>query len=378
MRLAVVTETFPPEINGVSLTIGQLVSRLSARGHDVQVICPHQDGFQQQDDVSDGLFLTKGYPIPFYPGLKFGAPEIGRLKRFWQEQRPDVVQIVTEGPLGWAAIRAARALEIPMVSDYHTHFDAYSAHYGFSIVKPILFRYLKWFHNQTETTLVPTTQLLNTLQQQGYDHLHVVGRGIDTQKFGPQHRSASLRSQWDASELVLLYVGRIAPEKNIDLAVSAYHHIKEAIPGTKFVLVGDGPARARLQQQFPSLIFTGSLTGPQLSQHYASADMFLFPSMTDTFGNVVLEAMSSGLPVVAYDGAAARELVQPGINGFLAPFGDDKAYLAQAVLAAKQLFQLPAMGASARLAAEKCEWESVVNDLEQILCDVAIGKECHA
>jgi glycosyltransferase involved in cell wall biosynthesis len=256
LRVAVVTETYPPEVNGVSVTAARFVDGLRARGHEIQLIRPRQaqDAEKQLNEV-----LVRGLSIPSYPALKMGLPARRTLEQLWTLRRPDVVQIVTEGPLGWSALRAAEKLKLPAVSDFRTNFHAYSAHYGVGWLKKPIAAYLRKFHNRTLFTFVPTDALRQELAAIGFRGLRVIARGVDTRLFDPARRSDALRAQWGAgpADPVLLHVGRLAAEKNLPCLAAAYAAAKARVPATKLVLVGDGPERRALQARFPEAVFAG-------------------------------------------------------------------------------------------------------------------------
>ena len=321
MNIAVVTETYPPDINGVAHTLSKIVDGLQRNGHVLWLIRPkHQasDTATRTDRYQE--ILVKGLPIPFYKQLRMGLPAKRELTRLWSRQRPDIVHIATEGPLGWSALQVAKKLKLPVSTDFRTNFHAYSQHYGIGWLSGAIMAYLKKFHNAAQATMVPTSQLQGELDKVGFKHLSVVPRGVDTDIFSPDHRNDALRTSWgaDSATRVLLYVGRLAPEKNLKLVIQTYNNLKRSHPDIKLVLVGDGPMRAGLEKDNPEVIFAGFQTGPSLAQHYASADIFLFASQTETFGNVTLEAMASRLAIVAFHHAAAGELIQSGVNGMLA------------------------------------------------------------
>jgi len=338
LRIALVTETYPPEVNGVAMTLGRLAGGLVARGHHLQVVRPRQNNEAMGKAVA-GELLTPGLPIPRYPELRFGLPARGRLWRAWRERRPDVVHIATEGPLGYAALAAARRLDLPLISSFHTNFHSYSRHYGIGWLRRGIEAYLRWFHNRTAATLVPTAALAAELADQGYHGVQVLARGVDTELFHPARRSHALRARWGAAGRgpVCLVVSRLAPEKNLDLAFAAFAAIRSRRPDARMVCVGAGPQAEALARRHPDVVFCGMRTGEDLAAHYASADLFLFPSLTETFGNVVSEALASGLPVVAYDRAAAGELVENGRNGLLAAPGNVPAFLAASAKLARDL-----------------------------------------
>jgi glycosyltransferase involved in cell wall biosynthesis len=369
LRVAVVSETYPPEVNGVAATIARVVDGLRDRGHELQLVRPRQGrGDEALQDQGFAEVLMRGLPIPRYPQLKMGLPSRQQLLRLWASQRPDVVHIVTEGPLGWSALQAASHLKLPVVSDFRTNFHAYSRHYGVAWLRTPIMAYLRKFHNRTSCTMVPTEGLRAELQAAGFRGLRVVSRGVDTRQFDPSRRSVALRASWGArpTDLVVLCVGRLAAEKNLDVLLRAFESLKAEDPSARLVLVGDGPERAALQQRCPEAHFAGLRRGDDLAAHYASADLFLFPSVTETFGNVVPEAMASGLPVVGFDYAAARQMVRHGDNGLLVAYDDGEAFRAAAQRLAGQLGWVRAMGAQARVTACGLEWGRIIQQVEQV------------
>jgi len=379
LRIAVVTETYAPEINGVALSAARFVEGLRRREHEIQLVRPRQD--QDRSDRAGGMqgalsrdVLTLGVPIPRYPGLRMGLPATRALVRLWGCNRPDVVHVLTEGPLGWSAVSAARKLKLPVISDFRTNFHSYSRHYGIGWLGQPILAYLRKFHNRTLWTLVPTETLRAELAALGFRNLRVVARGVDTALFDPARRSETLRAKWGVgpADPVLLHVGRIAAEKNLTALVSAYAAARAQAPRSRLVLVGDGPARTEVQARCPDAIFAGTRRGEDLAAHYASADVFLFPSLTETYGNVTLEALASGLAVVAFDYAAAAEIIRHGDNGLLAPMADAGAFAALAASAVSDLARARLMGVRARESALKLGWDLVVRQLETLL-EVAAG-----
>lgn len=370
MRISVVTETYPPEINGVAMTISRMIAGLQAREHQVQLIRPRQDVLEQPArEPAFEEVLQRGLAIPRYASLKLGLPARQALLRLWALRRPDIVHVVTEGPLGWSALAAASKLRIPCSSDFHTNFHAYSRHYGVRWLKKPIIAYLRRFHNEANCTLVPTQAMLEELAAHGYENLRVVARGVDTRLFNPDKRSPDLRGQWgaEARDPVALYVGRIAPEKNMPVVLQAYHRMRSACPRAQLVIVGDGPDRRALQRDHPEVRFAGMRTGEDLATHYASADVFLFPSVTETFGNVTVEAMASGLAVIAFDYAAAHEHIRHGVNGLCADTGNAGQFAALARDLASDAERIAALGRQARETAARIDWETVHDEFERVL-----------
>ena len=372
LSIALVTETYVPEVNGVAITIGRMVHGLLKRGHRIHMIRPRQG---KQDAAKDeGTYaetLVSGMPIPGYPELKSGLPAKNLLLKLWRKQRPDVVHIATEGPLGWSALSAARKLNIPVSTDFHTNFHNYTQHYGIGLLKKPIAAYLRHFHNKAACTLVPTASLQQQLEHEGYRNVLVVSRGVDTELFHPAKRDRELRAAWNADEDTpgVMLVSRIAPEKNLQVVIRAFDKIRKLNPLARLVIVGDGPARAELQKQHPHVIFAGMQTGKALARHYASGDIFLYPSLTETYGNVTVEAMASGLATVAYDYAAAQQHIRHDINGLLATYADSDAFIAEARTLANDLPRVRRLGAAARATVESLTWEHIMGQMEAVLLD---------
>jgi glycosyltransferase involved in cell wall biosynthesis len=371
MRVAVVTETYPPEINGVANTMRQLVHGLSGCGHRVLLVRPRQAA-DRRNRRPWGHFLVPGLPIPGYRGLRFGLPVYGRLRALWSRLRPDVVYVATQGPLGHAALNAALRGSIPVVTGFHTQFHQYSRHYGLGLLMRPIVATLKSFHNRSDATLVPTNSLRRQLHEAGFRNVHVFSRGVDTTLFDPARRSEALREAWGCApnDLVALYVGRIAAEKNIHLALACMNALTSSFGNVRCVLVGDGPERVRLARNHPNCRFVGAKVGEELAAHYASGDLFLFPSLTETFGNVVTEAMASGLVVSAFDYAAAHEHIRHGSNGLLAACGHDDAFVGGVLEAVANPQALQRMRLEARRTAESLRWSRVIVGVENRLREV--------
>ena len=369
LRVAMVTETYPPEINGVALTVEKLARGMQDRHHTVQVIRPRQSQDEwQENPLTGSAILTRGLPIPRYPQLKLGLPAKRMLQEIWSKQRPDLVHIATEGPLGWSALKVAKKLQVPVCTDFRTNFHGYSSHYRVGWLQRPIMAYLKKFHNLADCTTVPTESLKAELQQDGFKRLVVVPRGIDMSRFHPANRNAQLRQHWDAqdNDTVLLYVGRVAPEKNLELLASTFEKVKAIVPRVQCVVVGDGPSLASLRAKLPWVHFAGAQKGEALTQHYASADVFVFPSLTETFGNVVPEAMASGLATVCFDYAAGQQLIQHGSNGLLCNTQDPEAFTRTTLEAVLNNHLRDQIRAETRSSPALQDWNDIILKVEQL------------
>jgi glycosyltransferase involved in cell wall biosynthesis len=345
---------------------------LSHRNHDVQLIRPRQAKIDEGvRDSNLEEVLMRGMPIPRYPELKLGLPSKKTLVKAWTLRRPDVVHIATEGPLGWSALQAAKVLKLPVTSDFRTNFQSYSKHYGVGWLRKPIVAYLRKFHNATACTMVPTRELQRTLSDNGFLNLKVVSRGVDTQLFNSNKRDQQLRESWGATvqTKVLISVGRMAPEKNLEQVLKVFDSLKYLGNQIKLVMVGDGPLKEQFKQRYPEIIFPGMLSQSNLANYYASSDLFVFPSQTETFGNVTLEALASGIPVLAFDCAAARDWVQTDVNGWLVPESQPENFVAKAIEIFKSETLLDDVTNSTRQQIVHLDWDQIAEQVESVFWD---------
>ena len=279
------------------------------------------------------------------------------------------MHVATEGPLGWTAVTAANKLRIPVTSDFHTNFDHYSSHYGIGWLRQPVAAYLRRFHNRTAATYVPTAELAGSLGAQGYERVEVISRGVDTALYSPTRRSAALRRQWgvEPDGLAVISVGRLAPEKNLGLTLRAFAAIRRQRPDARMIVVGDGPMREAIVRAHPDVVLAGMRHGEDLAAHYASADLFLFPSLTETFGNVTLEAMASGVCPVAYDYAAAAEVIRDLGNGAAVRCSDEDGFIERAIQLGLADELRAELARAARRTAETIDWEHVNDSFAEAL-----------
>lgn len=289
MRIALATDAWSPQVNGVVRTWTRVIAELEARGHEVRVIHP-------------GLFRTVA--APRYPEIRLALLPVRRLARALREFQPEALHIATEGPIGMAARAWCRRRSLPFTTSYHTHFPHYLKAY-FGLPPALTWRFVRWFHGGAVRTLAPTRGVTEELRTRGVTGATEWCRGVDTTLFRPV---APART--DLPRPVFVYAGRVAVEKNIGAFLEC------PLPGSKLV-IGDGPARAALERRHPGVHWAGYRFGEELAAHYACGDVFVFPSRTDTFGIVILEANACGLPVAAYPVTGPIDVVVPGVSGAL-------------------------------------------------------------
>ena len=376
MKLAIVTETFPPEINGVAMTFGVIARELGRRNHTVTVYRPWRPGLPDETDHPEFCEVPlPGLPVPGYPLLRFGLPATRRLMKRWRADSPDLVHIATEGPLGASAVTAARALRLPVTSSFHTNFHAYAGHYGLAPLRRLALAWLRHVHNRTLRTFAPTEELCRELAALGFTRLGVLSRGVDLRRFSPAHRSSALRASWGApaDEPVVIHVGRMAAEKNYQLLFRAYDAMRAANPRLRFILAGEGPLKPRLQREHRDCIFAGIFTREEIGRYYASADIYIHASLTETFGNVLTEAMASGLAVASFDYAAGRQFVRHGENGLAAPCNQPESLVAAATELARNAALRIRLRAAAATALSAQSWDQIIQRFEAELMTAALA-----
>jgi phosphatidylinositol alpha 1,6-mannosyltransferase len=360
LRLALFTETFLPKVDGVVNTLCHLLDYLAARGHRAIVFAPEGS---PPEYAGMPVISLPCCPFPFYPELKLGLPFLDVSSQI-DHFRPDLIHVLNPFSLGLVGMKQARRLGVPLVASYHTDIPGFLERWGFDLLVEPLWAYLLWLHGQADLNLCPSEATRAELAARHFPRLKVWSRGVDATRFHPARRSAAWRhrlSQGHPDAPLLLYVGRLSPEKRVDWLQS----VLTDLPEVRLALVGDGPARPTLERLFDRsrVVFTGYLRGDDLANAYAAADIFVFPAANETFGNVVLEAMASGLPVVAARSGGPLDSVVEGETGLLfAP--QDNAALRAAV---RQMVHNPTLasqlGRAGRARAERLTWSGVLDRL---------------
>jgi glycosyltransferase involved in cell wall biosynthesis len=360
MKIALFTETFLPKIDGIVTRLCHTVKHLQRSGDRVLIFSPAGGLTEYQGAEICGI---EGFPLPLYPELKLAIPTPTIGEKLEQLQ-PDIIHVANPAVLGLGGLFYAKKLNIPLVASYHTHLPQYLHHYGLGMLEGLLWELLKSGHNQADLNLCTSTAMVEELRNHGIERVDLWQRGVDTELFQPAYANLEMRnylSQGKPDSRILLYVGRLGVEKEID----RIKPILEAIPNACLALVGDGPNRQTLEQHFANTPthFVGYLRGQELASAYASADAFIFPSRTETLGLVLLEAMAAGTPVVAANSGGIPDIVTNGINGHLFDPADEKGAITATQKLLAQSEEREALRQNARAEAERWGWSAATQQL---------------
>jgi phosphatidylinositol alpha 1,6-mannosyltransferase len=370
MRVLYCTDTYPPQVNGVSVVTALSVAGLSARGWECAVVAPRYPASMRSTFSADGDGGTMererttlaSIPMPGYAETRLCAPDYPAVARAVRRFAPDLVHAETEFMAGRLGQIAAARAGIPIVTSYHTDFAKYTAAYGVPRLERIVSRYISRFHRRALRTYTPSAPAREYLHSIGVQNVEVWGRGVDTQAFAPSRRSSALRNSLGADrKFVFLYAGRLAAEKGVDVILRAFAAARAALPASSvhLVIAGGGPLEGAIRASASAdMSFLGYLDRARLlPELYASCDAFLFSSTTETLGLVVLEAMASGLPVIATPAGGVADHLRDEENGLAFPPHDAAAMAAQMVRLAQDRALATRLGASARHTAEALSWE---------------------
>ena len=375
MRIALFTETFLPKVDGIVTRLRHTVEHLQRNGDQVLVIAPDGGLTEYQGAQIYGL---SAFPLPLYPELKLALPR-PTIRWTLGQFKPDVIHVVNPAFLGLSGIYYAKMMDLPLLASYHTHLPQYLQHYGLGALEGLLWELLKGIHNQAHLNLCTSTAMVDELRTHGIESVDLWQRGVDTEMFQPHLASMKMRdrlSQGHPESPLLIYVGRVSAEKEID----QIKPVLEAIPGARLAIVGDGPHREALEQHFAGTLthFVGYLQGIELASAFASADAFVFPSRTETLGLVLLEAMAAGCPVVAARSGGIPDIVTDGVNGYLFEPNDPQG----AIEATKRLLEATEereiLRQNARQEAERWGWAAATVQLQDYYQAVAYAQSLAA
>jgi glycosyltransferase involved in cell wall biosynthesis len=327
VRIGLVSDTYTPQVNGVTTVVRRIVSLLRAHGHEALVVAPQYPSTVMSPDPRELRIPSLAFPL--YPDVRLSLPPFRQVAELFDAAPPDVVHVHTEGALGLAGRRWALRQGVPLVTTYHTNFPEYSRHYGVGFLEPVVWRWLRWFHRPASLTFTPGEAVRDDLVRRGLSHAALWGHGVDPHFFHPGRRDHSWR-RWLAGgddTLIVLHVGRLAHEKNLGVLIEAWRRAHDALgQRATFVVAGEGPEARRIESRLPFVRLLGFLPREDLATLYASADVSVFPSHTETCGLVALEAMASGSAVIAAHAGGFRESIQAGTTGLLVPAHEPRGY----------------------------------------------------
>jgi len=367
VKIAFFTETFLPKVDGIVTRLTKTIEFLTKNGNQVIVFCPEgcPDSYKGAKIVG-----VAAMPLPLYPELKLGLPGPAVSDKL-EEFKPDLIHVVNPAVLGLGGIWLAKTNNIPLIASYHTHLPKYLEHYGMGMLEPLLWELLKAAHNQALLNLCTSTAMVNELEDKGIQRTALWQRGVDTENFKPEFRSEKMREKlfgkFKNTDSLLIYVGRLSAEKQIE----RIKPVLENIPGACLALVGDGPYRGQLEKIFENTKtnFIGYLSGEELASAYASGDIFLFPSSTETLGLVLLEAMAAGCPVIGANKGGIPDIISDGINGCLYDPDEKDNGEKSLIEATKKILddknKKELMRTAARKEAEKWDWNQATLQLQK-------------
>lgn len=368
MRVAIFTDSFLPQVNGVTKVLEEQLRYFESHDIEYMVFAPQYTEFD--DSIFRGrIERFRSFSFIFYKECRVSVPNYSRMKGLLEDFRPHIIHIITPFMMGLEGLRCGKRLDIPVVATYHTNYAQYMKYYYADFIEAGLWDYIRWFHNQCQLSLCPSQETRKELLRHGVRNVEVCPNGIHPDIFSPDKRNEQVRKKYGIKDKIgLLYVGRISREKNLDMLVDVMNILnKQYKQSIKLIMTGNGPYLDHIKRLMPdNVIYTGYLLGQSLSEIYASSDVFVFPSVTETFGNVVVEAMASGLPVVAVAAGGVKDNVENGYNGFLVSPDNVEQFAAAVARLIEDDAVRKRMSHNARQYALGLTWDTVFDNLLQI------------
>lgn len=318
MKIAIFTDTYTPQVNGVAKTLERLTNYLHRKGIDYTLFAPQN---VKDNNENNHVQKLKSIPLAVYPECRLALPNLHFVKKKLEHFQPDLIHVATPFTMGLLGKYYATKLNIPLVGSYHTDFDAYLSYYKMDFLSPVLWNYLRWFHNSLQKTFVPSLETFKQLKEKQFHHLSIWSRGVDCNLFNPKGNDAGIRQNYSiTAKHILTYAGRLAPEKDIETLQSVIAMVNEnRANDVHWLIAGDGPLAKEMKARFnkKNVTLTGYLKPERLAHVYAASDLMVFPSATETFGNVVLESMACGTPVIGANAGGVKNIISNTKNGLL-------------------------------------------------------------
>jgi glycosyltransferase involved in cell wall biosynthesis len=363
MKVAIFTDTFYPDINGVAKTLKRLADYFENQGIDYKIFAPDS---KTNEYVSANIHRFKSLSFFLYPECRLAFPNVLYMNEELQNFAPDLIHVATPFNIGLCGVYFSKKFNIPLVGSYHTNFDHYLHYYDLQFFSKILWKYMHWFHRSCSKLFVPSPETFHQLKQSGFKNLALWSRGVDCSLFHPNIETTLVRSQYcSKSRYLVTYVGRLAAEKDIHTLMNVAKSMPPEINNhVHWLIIGDGPLREELEAQAPkNMTFTGYLSGKKLAEVYSASDLFVFPSPTETFGNVILESLASGTPVIGANAGGVKNIIKSGETGYLCKAGNIQEFK-NAILHLLKNDQLrEQMGAAGRDFALTQRWDGVFEQL---------------
>ncbi|WP_413303495.1 glycosyltransferase family 1 protein [Bacillus sp. 1P10SD] len=380
MKIAIFTDTFFPDMNGVARTLKRFTNYLDDYNLTYKIFAPENSTSQYGGNQ---IHRLKSLPFFLYPECRLAIPSLFDLSSKLQDFSPDVIHVATPFSIGLCGVYLAKKYKIPLVGSYHTNFDEYLKYYNLSFLTKILWKYMHWFHSPCQKLFVPSVDTYQQLKQQGFRNLELWPRGVDCQLFHPNHEQEKVQKLYCPSEKFLLtFVGRLAPEKDIQTLLTVARNMPGAInEKLQWLIIGDGPLRDELEAQAPNnMTFTGYLDGQSLAEIYSASDLFVFPSPTETFGNVVLEALASGTPVIGANAGGVKNIIKSGQTGYLCTPGNVEEFTSATLRLLNNAALRKQMAIAGRMYALTQRWDEIFKNLICHYTDVidASGEQKYA
>ncbi|MDL4839358.1 glycosyltransferase family 4 protein [Aquibacillus rhizosphaerae] len=361
MNIAIFTDTYTPDVNGVAKTLKRFTDYLESNGDNYKVFAPKS---AKSINESDHIYQHTSIPFLLYPECRFSIPNLLHVKAELKQFEPDIIHVATPFSIGLCGMHYAQKNNVPLVGSYHTDFDKYLEYYKLGKLSNGLWKYLNWFYKPMEKIFVPSMDTLQHLKIRGFDQLDIWERGVDSNLFHPNYNIEDLRNKYQIKEkFILSYVGRLSPEKDIDCLTSIINSLPSELSNQiHWLIVGDGPSKEELKNHIRQPVtFTGYLHGENLAEVYSCSDLFVFPSSTETFGNVVLESLSSGTPVIGANAGGVKNIIEHNKQGLLCPPNHVPSFVQSIVSTLEDESKRKKMSFTAREYAKSKTWNNIFN-----------------